>query len=181
MSFLSFYFLLAGLNLSSPMLAGRVEPGDPIPWPSSSPTPWQKLGRAAATNIVVTLAITVGIWPVLAMNFGRISLLVFMGNLLMIPVLSLLVLPSGLAALLVSWGHLGSIPGGWLERAVFAWLEWVLEAWLWLVKLIEKAGRGLVFRVDLDWNARHIFLYYALLASLILLGGIWKRTRAEKK
>ncbi len=173
LSFLSFFFLLSALELHGKFRTARESANLP-----------RASGRAlsvAGMNLAVTLAITVGIWPVVAMNFGQISLLVFVGNLLMIPLLSLLVLPSGLLAMLVSLAHLGRIPGGWAERLVFGGLEWVLAGWLWLIRAIDEAGRGLVFPVQLDWQPRHFFLYYALLLAGIFLLGRLARHRQGKK
>ena len=69
------FFLLAGLELLGPLTGARPEGG-----PARL---WSRLRAAVGTNLAVTLAITLGIWPVLALSFGRISLLVFAGNLLM--------------------------------------------------------------------------------------------------
>lgn len=172
LSFLSFFCLLMGLNLIPGADRDRTQVG--------RPTPWQRLRQAAALNLAITLAITLGIWPVLAMHFGQISLLVFLGNLLMIPILSLLVLPSGLAAMLLSWTQLGQVPGGWSERVVFGWLEWVLGVWLWLVRLIERGGDALIFPVRLAWRPQHVFWYYALLGGGLLLIGLWRSKRNKK-
>lgn len=169
LSFLSFFFLLAGLELLGQRTGAPPEGGPP--------SLWARLRAAVATNLAVTLAITLGIWPVLALSFGRISLLVFAGNLLMIPILGVLVLPSGLVALFISMAHLGRLPGAWLERAVFGWLDWVLGGWLWLVEAIDRVGGALVFPVELGWRSQHVFLYYFLLIASLALVGAWRAVR----
>jgi len=58
---------------------------------------------------------------------------------------------------------LGSLPGGWAERAVFGWLDWVLGSWVALVRLIDEAGAALVFRLELDWTPRAFIVYYLTL------------------
>ena len=126
----------------------------------------------ALLNLTVTFAITVGIWPVVAHNFGQISFLVFLGNLVMIPILSMLVLPSGLLALLVSMVHLGGMPGGWAERAAFGWLELVLSGWLWTIHTLDELGRGLVVPARLDWGPQAFFAYYTLVFAAMAL--LWR-------
>jgi ComEC/Rec2-related protein len=169
LSFLAFFFLLVGLHFHAG-LRGEREAAGRRRWLS-------RTLLLAGMNLMVTLAITVGIWPVVAIHFGQISLLVFLGNLLMIPLLSTVVLPGGIVALLVSLAHLGSLPGGWTERIVFGALEGVLEAWLWLIRLIDRAGSGLVLPVRLTWGPREVFLYYALLGAGIFL--LWQIGRGE--
>ena len=170
LSFLSFFFLLAALQLLAHLRVEREAPPS-RPWLARS-------ASLAGMNLSVTLAITVGIWPLVAIHFGQISLLVFLGNLLMIPLLSMVVLPGGLVALLVSMAHLEKLPGGWMERIVFGALEGIMQGWLWLIRLIEGAGAGLIVPVELDWDAREIFFYYALLGGAILL--LWQMGSAAR-
>ncbi len=187
LSFLAFFFLLIALQArgalwEAPPPRAREEAG-----PETDATPARLAGllrrwrtrprtgffsavlRLVTLNLAVTFSITAGIWPLIAMHFGQVSFLVFLGNLLMIPLLSLVVLPGGLAALLVSLAHLDGVPGGWLERLVFGAMEGVLQGWLWAIRLIDRAGGGLVVPIRLDWGAREFFLYYALLGGAILL------------
>ena len=99
----------------------------------------------------------------LALVFKRFSLLVFAGNLLLVPPMSVLVLPAGLAALAANLAALGTAPGGWIERAVCAGLDAVLQGWIVLVEALDRAGAALVFRLTLHWSPRVWFLYYAAL------------------
>ncbi|MCZ6533564.1 MAG: ComEC/Rec2 family competence protein [SAR324 cluster bacterium] len=173
LSFLSFFFLISALNFQQ---SYRLAHGTP-----ALQGMMRRLLSVGTMNLAVTLAITLGIWPVVAINFGQLSLLVFLGNLLMIPILSLVVLPSGLLAMLISLAYLGQVPGGGLEYVLFTWLQWVLDGWLWLIQLIDRLGGALVFPMQLDWQPRQLFLYYAaLLAGILLLARLSRfKTRAE--
>ena len=156
LSFLAFYFVVVALHFWQGRTPGERRRG-----------PVGRMVEAAGFNLMTTLLISLGLWPVIAHTFGQISLLVFAGNLLMIPLLSLVVLPSGLVALVVSFAHLGRMPGGWIESIAFGWLDWVLAGWLWIVHLIDRLGAWLVFGVKLNWGPREFFLYYLLLAGAL--------------
>ena len=166
LSFLAYLFVVLAIRLWE----RRPRPERRRRW-------WSALLSGAALNLLITFWITLGLWPVLAAAFGRVSLLVFAGNLLMVPLLSAVVLPSGLLALATSLFHLGSLPGGWAERAVFGWLDWVLGSWVALVRLIDEAGAALVFRLELDWTPRAFIVYYLtlFLAYALLVRGLDRR------
>ncbi len=132
-------------------------------------------------NLWLTLLITLGLWPLVAATFGRVSLLVFAGNLLMVPVLSLLVLPLGLAGLAVSALHLGSAPGGLPERAVFAALDAALSGWVWLARTLDALGGALVLAVELAWPPGAYFAYYAVLLTGIALAYAWRAHRQRTR
>ena len=164
LSFLAFFFIVAVLNL-----------WEDRPRTEAPPSWLRRIASASGFNLLSTTLITLGLWPVIATAFGQISLLVFVANLLMIPLLSLLVLPSGLLALLTSFVYLGALPGSWVERLVFGWLDLVLSFWLIVVRTIDTLGQPLVFHVDLAWSLRAYFLYYSLLISMI-----WILTRMNR-
>ncbi|MCH7477005.1 MAG: ComEC/Rec2 family competence protein [SAR324 cluster bacterium] len=160
LSFLAYFFLLCALEFRPGASAGD----------SSGPQrALRRLLYLAGMNLLMTLFIMAGIWPIIAVRFGQISLLVFLGNLVMIPILSVVVLPAGILALVVSLLFLGQVPGGWVERAVFGGLEIVLSGWVFLVRAIDAVGGGLVFQVAMDWGQREFFLYYLLLLLAIFI------------
>jgi ComEC/Rec2-related protein len=168
LSFLAYYFLLLALALWE----RRPRSDERESWP-------RRILGAAALNLLVTFWITAGLWPLIAAVFGRVSLLVFAGNLLMVPLMSVLVLPAGLAALAVNLTALGSPPGGWIERALLGVLELVLRGWIMLAEAIDRAGHLLVFRVELDWSARTWFIYYALLLAAHSACAAWLARRGR--
>ncbi|MEE8395382.1 MAG: ComEC/Rec2 family competence protein [bacterium] len=176
LSFLGYFFLVCGLGLSRTATAW-ISGGARVSGFRSLLGRWFWL---VGMNLWITLWITLGVWPLIALRFGNLSLLVFIGNLVMIPLLSVAVLPVGLLALCVSLFFVGSVPGGWVERFVFAGLEAVLQGWLWLVEAIDRVGSPLVFAVRLRWDTREIFLYYVfLLGFLFLLGRLLEARSAR--
>lgn len=159
LSFLAYLFLLCALGLYRPG-AGRT-----------SGTRWSRwlsgLVEGARLNLWLTALITLGLWPLVAVTFGRVSLLVFLGNLVMVPLLGAFVLPLGLAALLASLAVLGTAPGGWLEPAVFAALDAVLRSYVWLVERLDTLSGYGVIPVRLTWPPQAFVAYYALLLAMV--------------
>jgi ComEC/Rec2-related protein len=166
LSFLAYFFLLVALAL-----------WERRPRPEERGSLAGRLVSGAALNLLVTFCITAGLWPLLALVFQRFSLLVFAGNLLMVPPMSVLVLPAGLAGLAANLAALGSVPGGWIERAVFAVLDAVLQGWIALAEAIDRAGAALIFHVTLHWSPRTWFLYYAALLAAQAAALAWLRRR----
>ena len=160
LSFLSFLFLLSALSL--------IQQLQQVEKTGGAQSVFRKLVSYSWQSLLVTLVISLGLWPVIASTFGNFSLLVFAGNLLMIPVLSLLVLPIGILALTTSFLSLGQTPEGWLERFVFGLLDLVLQGWVWMIRGIEHMGKAFVLNVPIDWKPEGFFLYY-LLTGLLLI------------
>src|SRR5262249_30135169 len=123
----------------------------------------------AAMNLGVTAVVTLGLWPLIAARFGNFSWLVFAGNLLLVPVMGAVILPSAMVALVVSAAFVGTMPGGWIERAAFGWVEWSLRAWLAVLRAVDRAGEGAYFRVPAEWSAAQGALYYAALLAFLWL------------
>ena len=135
---------------------------------------WARIAEGAGVSLWMTAFITAGLWPLTVPVFGRFSLLVFAGNLVMIPLLALLVLPAGLLALALSFVHLGGPPGAWDEWFAFAALERILTGWVWLVEGLDRLGGALVFTPELALSPRLAAAYYAA-----LLLGIWALIRRK--
>lgn len=128
---------------------------------------WQ-VGRMMGFNLRITLLITLGTWPLISAAFGTISLLTFVANLLMVPLLSLVVLPIALMALLASLANLGGMAGNLAEEIAFGLLEVAIGGWLEVIQFIDRWGGALVFDYRLDWPAIAVIGYYFLVAA-----GIW--------
>jgi ComEC/Rec2-related protein len=159
LSFLAYAFLVLALEL------GGREPGR-----GGEPFLLTWLRRGAwlfAMNLGVTGLVTLGLWPLIAARFGTFSWLVFAGNLLLVPVMGAVILPSAMVALVISAAYVGSAPGGWVERALFGWLEACLSAWLWLLRAVDRLGGAAYFRVPPQWSAAQGALYYAALLGLV--------------
>lgn len=202
MSFLAYFFLLCALGTFGPTWArirariraplARLNPGrgeDPRPpdvpgagegMPGRGAM--QDLGRGrrltdrlldgVAINLWLTAWITLGMWPLILTTFGRISLVVFIGNLVMIPVMSLLVLPLGVIALATSLALLDSAAGGMAEALVFTVLETSLRGWIALARFLDHLSEFLVITGQPHWPSQAYLLYYT-----VVLGAVWAVVR----
>jgi ComEC/Rec2-related protein len=170
LSFLAYGFLLIALGLHRPA-SGRLRDAGWPRWLAALP-------EGAWLNLWLTAWITLGLWPLVAVTFGRISLLVFLGNLVMVPLLGLVMLPLGLAGLAASLLALGAPPEGWLERAAFAPLDAALRAWVWLVERLDALSGLGVIPVRLDWPPQAFAAYYAL---LLTAAGLALRHRKRRR
>lgn len=157
LSFLAYFFLVFALDTGPRMFLGGKE--------NRILVLAGRLLTVAVLSLWVTAFITVGLLPIMAEVFGKISLLVFLGNLLMLPVLAYLVLPLGLLALGASFLQMGALPGGWVETGVFYLLEWVLIWWVEGVNFLAARGQFLIVEAPGSWGERAHFLYFTLLLA----------------
>lgn len=170
LSFGAYFFLLCALGLYRPLDAERSDAA------RSALGRWARKGlEAVRINLWMTLVITAGLWPLVAATFGRLPLAVFVGNLVMIPLLAFAVLPLGLAGLAVSLAHAWLPPGGWSERGVFTALDAALRGWVWVVERLDAVSRPLVVSLRPDADPRFYVAYYAVLLAGI--GWAWRRRR----
>lgn len=171
LSFLAFAFLVIALEIGGSGPGGDAQ----FRWRARARR-WLWLG---AMNLGVTAAVSLGLWPLIAARFGTFSWLVFAGNLLLVPVMGAVILPSAMLALLTAALHVGHPPGAWLERAVFGWVETALWVWLGLLRAVDRVGGGWVFHVSFAWSARAVCAYYAVVVLLwMILSRLFKRNRA---
>ena len=162
MSFLAYYFLLRALQSWPPFVPGSLAARRGR-WARAWRRRLRKFAGGALLNLWITAFITLGLWPLTVATFGRFSLLVFAGNLVMVPLMGLLVLPAGLMALGMSFFSLGAPPGGRGEELAFHVLEAVMTGWIWLVEGLERTGAGLIFAADLTASPWVVAAYYGLL------------------
>ncbi len=175
LSFLAYAFLMLALALGTFV-------GDRAPRRESEPA-WQGWPRRSVEllilNLGVTGVVTLGLWPLIAARFGTFSWLVFAGNLLLVPAMGAVILPSAMVALVISAAYAGSAPGSWVERLIFGWLELCLSAWLWVLRLVDRIGGGWFFRVPAEWSARQGAIYYlALIGLLVTLAQLRPRPKS---
>jgi len=196
LSFLAYFFLVQAMDLGralryeGPMLLAALG----LRLPGDSPEPlrrigWRgavrgwlaRLGAACAENLWVTAIVTLGLWPLMAARFHNLSLLVFAGNLLLVPAMELALLPLAMAALATSALFATAAPGVWLERLVFGALELGLGAWARVVYALDRLGGAFVLRIHLGWTFAGFALYYgALLAALRAGAWIARRNRQRR-
>jgi ComEC/Rec2-related protein len=171
LSFMAFAFLVIALEIGGSGPAGDAQ----FRWRARARR-WLWLG---AMNVCVTAVVSLGLWPLIAARFGTFSWLVFAGNLLLVPVMGAVILPSALLALLAAAVHIGQPPGAWLERAMFGGVETALHAWLGMLRAVDRAGGGWVFQISFTWSTREVCAYYAaLLLWLMILFRFLKRNKA---
>ena len=150
LSFMAYAFLLLAASL-----------WELRPPPAEQGTLAARIVSGAALNLLVTLVVTAGLWPVISSAFERFSLLVFAGNLLLVPLMGVAILPLGLAAFLASLIGLGAPPETLLEQLTYGLLDAALLAWAGLVRALDEAGRAWVFHFRVAWAPGTWFLYYA--------------------
>ena len=172
LSFLAYAFLLFAVSL-----------WELRPPPEERRSLASRILSGAALNLLVTFTITAGLWPLISSVFERFSLLVFAGNLLLVPLMSVAILPLGLAAFLASLIALGAPPETLLEQLTFGLLDAALSIWAGLVHALDAAGRALVFHVRVEWAPRTWFLYYAgvLLLFAAIRGALRRAQQAAQR
>ena len=101
-------------------------------------------------SIVITTAVMLGNWPVVASIFRRISLETFWLNLIMVMLVGLFVLPCYLLTLVLSALSLANPPFGILENDVFKLTELVVEGWFEVLQNLHRWGEWASFPLTLD-------------------------------
>ncbi|MBF0280339.1 MAG: ComEC/Rec2 family competence protein [SAR324 cluster bacterium] len=135
----------------------------PFLWNSSHESPlWQKAAQYMVNSLLVSAAVLLGIWPILATYFKQLSLEVFWLNLIMLPLLGLIILPICFVTFFLSFLHLNAVPFGIVEKTAFQLTEGVLQLWLETLKIVHSWGNWASFPMDLTWLGWQFLLYYAL-------------------
>ncbi|MDH4249372.1 MAG: ComEC/Rec2 family competence protein, partial [Deltaproteobacteria bacterium] len=138
--------------------------------------------RGAMLNLWVTFIILIGLTPLISAVFGQVSFLVFLGNLLMVPLMALVILPLGLLVLSASLWALGTPVEGVFERLIFSVADPVLRLWVRLAEILDALGAPLVRDYRLIWTPGQFFLYYLLLGiALIGMGRLSRRNTVHFK
>ena len=146
-----------GLIVFAPALRAHLEralmPGD---GDDSLPGPL----RAAVELLAVTLAAVVFTVPIVAVDFGRISLVALPANLLTVPAFPLIMITAALTAV---GGMVSSTVGTFL-----GWLTWPAVAYLRAV--VEAMADVPSAAVSIDgFEAWHAAVYYVALAGVVWL------------
>jgi competence protein ComEC len=116
--------------------------------------------RGAVELVAVTVAAIAFTLPIVAVHFGRISLIALPANLLTVPAFPLIMITSALTAI-----------GGMISSGVgtyFGWLTW--PAVTYLRGVVEAAADVPSAAVSIDgFEAWHAAVYYAALAGVVWL------------
>ncbi|MDO5295529.1 MAG: ComEC/Rec2 family competence protein [bacterium] len=114
------------------------------------------LWKYAQSSFVLTAAVSLTVWPLLIFHFGQFSLLTFLANLLILPLLEL-ALGAGLTACLVEWLGLG---WPWWRGC-----EMLEEIALWEANKLQSCP--LLWSCP-DFPAAGVLVYYGLLLAVWL-------------
>jgi len=146
-----------GLIVFAPALRARLEA---VLLPAENDGALPGLLRGTVELVAVTLAAIAFTLPIVAVHFGRISLVALPANLLTVPAFPPIMIASALTAV-----------GGMISASVgtfFGWLTWPAVAYLRAV--VQAAAEVPSAAVSVDGFAPwHAALYYAALAGLVWL------------
>jgi len=107
--------------------------------------------------LIATLAAQIAVLPLLVINFGQLSLIAPLANLLILPFIPMTMLLGFLGAL----GGLIFLPLG----QIFGWITWLFLTYE--IKIIELLARLPLAAVNFKWNWLGGGIYYAILIWLV--------------
>jgi len=128
------------------LMAGRVKDGKFV-----------KLLKSIKLILATTLAAQIAVLPLLVVNFGQLSLIAPLANILVLPVIPLTMLVGFLGAL----SGLIFLPIG----QVFGWLAWLFLSYE--IKIIELLAKIPLAAISFKWSWLGGGIYYAVLFWLI--------------
>jgi len=115
--------------------------------------------------LIATLAAQIAVLPLLVINFGQLSLIAPVANLLILPFIPATMLLGFLGAL----GGLIFLPIG----QVFGWITWLFLSYE--IKIIELLARLPLAVISFKWNWLGGGIYYVILIWLV-----WRFNRKQK-
>jgi len=115
--------------------------------------------------LIATLAAQIAVLPLLVINFGQLSLIAPLANILVLPFIPLTMLAGFVAAL----GGLIFLPLG----KILGWVAWLFLSYE--IKIIELLARIPLAAINFKWSWLGGGIYYAILIWLI-----WRFNRKQK-
>src|SRR3989344_1654201 len=126
---------------------------------------FEKTARSAKIILATTLAAQIAVLPLLVVNFGQLSLIAPLANILVLPVIPLTMLAGFVAALAgLIFLSLGKILG---------WAAWLFLSYE--IKIIELLAKIPLAATNFKWSWLGGGIYYAILIWLI-----WRFNRKQK-
>lgn len=107
--------------------------------------------------LATTLAAQIAVLPLLIVNFGQLSLIAPLANILVLPVIPLTML-AGFAA---AWAGLIFLPLG----QILSWAAWIFLTYE--IKTIELLAKAPLAAINFEWSWLGGGIYYAILFGLI--------------
>src|SRR3989339_112911 len=120
--------------------------------------------------LIATLAAQIAVLPLLVINFGQLSLIAPLANLLILPFIPATMLISFLGAL----GGLIFLPLG----QIFGWITWLFLSYE--IKIIELLAKIPIAAINFKWNWLGGGIYYVILIWLIWRFNSKQKTLIEK-
>src|SRR3989344_4872045 len=126
---------------------------------------FKKTARSAKIILATTLAAQIAVLPLLIINFGQLSLIAPLANILVLPFIPLTMLLGFLSALggLV-WIYIGKILG---------WVTWLFLTYE--IKIIELLANLSLAAISFKWTWLGEGIYYAILIFLV-----WRFNKKQK-
>lgn len=148
-----------GLIYISPILQTWFEPkeGDSLLAQITGRKKFIESMGSLKSILIATLAAQIAVLPLLIINFGQLSLIAPMANLLILPFIPATMLLGFLGAL----GGLIFLPLG----QVFGWIAWLFLSYE--IKIIELLAKIPIAAISFKWNWLGGGIYYAILIWLI--------------
>jgi competence protein ComEC len=155
-SFQLSFLAMVGLTFWAPPLQTLAKKG--ITRVMGDTNPLSSLAGVVSDSLCITLGAIIGVWPVIAYNFGTFSIIGPLSTLLIAPALSPIILTTALTAL----AGLISPPAA----QVIGWTAWVfLSYMLWMVNACAVPALASFNSVPL--NGAVVWTYYGLMALII--------------
>ena len=140
---------------------------------------WRRHGQQMLNGVLQSLTMSIyimlGMWPLVSAVFGHVALSSALANLVLIPPLSLVILPACLAALFLSAWYLGTPPEAPFEAWGFAFLDRVLHVWIGLAETLSLWFDSWLLAYRVAWSPAGYLGYYALLAFALVMTARWRR------
>jgi len=119
------------------------------------------IGNVISDTFAATLAVSIAIWPIIALNFQIISLVSLPANLLALPVLPAIIISSALVAFSGLF-----IP---FMAQILSWIAWFFLSYLLLVVQSFAASRFCYIEAN-NISVLQVYIYYIIvIIALILL------------
>ncbi len=152
LSFASFF----GILVMAPRLQKLFYGGKQPPW--------------LAGMLITSLATSLVCAPVLIYNFGSLSLLAFVANLIVLPTLPYAML------LMMATGVCSFWP--WLAGIIAMPTTWLLDLHIWVVNFLSEKT---MFILEFPVADMRIYLWYILLIILLLAPVGWRKYRLKRQ
>lgn len=164
LSFAATLGLIYVLPILQAWLAAKDEKSDFV-YGQIKQKPSNKLWESVKLVLATTLAAQIAVLPLLVVNFGQLSLIAPLANILVLPVIPLTMLVGFISAL----AGLIFLPLG----KILGWLAWLFLSYE--IKVIELLAKIPLAAVNFTWSWLGGGIYYAILLWLI-----WRFNRKQK-